>query len=314
MSGPEVGDQTGRTVLVTGANSGIGLEAARVLAGRGAHVLLGCRDERRGRQAVAEVARGATGTAPGLVRLDLADLDDVERAAQDVTGRVDRLDVLVNNAGVMAVPYAETAQGHELQMGTNHLGHVALTARLLPLLREAPSPRVVTVSSLAHLRSPGIDLRDLATPREYDRWRRYADSKLANALFGFELQRRAEAAGLRLASVVVHPGWSATNLQSAPAQDGSPLRRVLVAAAMRVGNAVVAQDDRAGALPTLRAVSDPGLRGGEMIGPSGVGGLRGAPVLVAASGRARDPLMGSALWDASQRLVGVDAGLAPVTT
>ncbi|MGH8902156.1 MAG: oxidoreductase, partial [Egibacteraceae bacterium] len=207
-----VGDLSGSLALVTGGNSGIGLEAVRVLASHGARVILACRDPAKGGQAVASVRKEHPHAAVEVLQLDLADLDSVAQAAERVGQRHSRLDILVNNAGVMAVPYRQTLDGFELQFGTNHLGHFALTGRLLALLLAATSARVVTVSSFAH-RTGRIDFDNLDGRQGYQKWRAYGQSKLANLLFTFELQRRAEAAGADLVAVAAHPGYAATNLQ-----------------------------------------------------------------------------------------------------
>jgi NAD(P)-dependent dehydrogenase (short-subunit alcohol dehydrogenase family) len=295
----DVPAQDGRTILVTGANSGIGFEAARLLAGRGARVLLAVRDVAKGEQAAASIRAGDDGGRVDVVALDLADLAAVEAAADDVAARVDHLDVLVNNAGIMAVPYRQTVDGFELQFGTNHLGHFALTGHLLRLLLAAPqTPRVVTVSSGAH-RIGAIDFDNLDGARGYDKWRAYGQSKLANLLFTLELQRRA---GDRLLAVAAHPGYAATNLQPRSAQaSGSRLGEL----AMRLGNVLLAQSATAGALPTVVAAAALDVGGGEYLGPSGPFEARGAPTRVGRSAAARDAETAARLWAASEELTGV---------
>ncbi|MFF9816763.1 oxidoreductase [Streptomyces sp. NPDC014006] len=281
-----VPDLTGRTAVVTGANSGIGLVAAGALAGAGAHVVFAVRDEERGRAAAATV-RGST----EVRRLDLADLASVKEFAAGWEGP---LDLLVNNAGVMMVPQGRTKDGFETQFGTNHLGHFALTNLLLPHVTD----RVVTVASGAH-RWPGaaIHFDDLNLDRRYNPQRAYAQSKLANLLFTLELQRRLTEAGSPVRALAAHPGWAATNLQSHAA---NPVTRVL----MQAGNRLLAQDDRAGALPTLyAAVAD--LPGASYVGPDGLGELRGAPALVGRSAAASDPAAARRLWTVSEELTGV---------
>ncbi|HET7722913.1 MAG TPA: SDR family NAD(P)-dependent oxidoreductase, partial [Acidimicrobiales bacterium] len=209
----DMGDLSGRTAVVTGANSGLGLESARALAAAGARVLLACRDEERARDALADVAALATGPEPAVVRLDLADLDSVAAAAADVASRAERLDILLNNAGVMAIPLRRSAQGHEAQFGTNHLGHFALTGRLLPVLLAAERPRVVTTSSFMH-RMGRMRWDDLDWQRGYRKWEAYGQSKMANLLFSSELQRRAVAAATRLLVASAHPGYAATHLMA----------------------------------------------------------------------------------------------------
>src|SRR4051794_14454619 len=235
-------DQTGRTVLVTGANSGLGFHTTLELARKGARVLMACRNPAKAETALGLVRKQVTNPSVELVAMDLASLESVERAAEDVAGRVDHLDLLVNNAGVMAVPEGRTVDGFEVQFGTNHLGHFALTGRVLPLLLAADAPRVVTVSSGAHVIGT-LHFDDLHAEKRYDRWRRYGMSKLANLLFTSELQRRA---GGRVLSVAAHPGYAATHLQEGQGQ-------ALFEALMRVGNRVLAQSDIQGAWPSLYA-------------------------------------------------------------
>jgi len=293
-SAADIPDQTGRGAIVTGANSGIGLVAARELARHGAAVVLACRNQAKGEAALAEVRAAAPEADVTLATLDLADLASVRAFA---AARTAPLDLLVNNAGLMAPPRRTTKDGFELQLGTNHLGHFALTGLLLDRLRAGDDPRVVTLSSGAH-RMGRIAFDDLQGERRYFRWTAYGQSKLANLLFMRELDRRARAAGLPLTSVAAHPGYSATNLQAAapPAVDR---------AVMAVLNRVVAQDADHGALPTLYAATVAGLPGGSYVGPDGRGELRGAPTLVSMSGRASDPDTARRLWDVSEELTGV---------
>lgn len=295
----EIPDLTGRTFVVTGANSGIGLCTADELAARGAAVTLAVRDEERGRQALTVVRRRSTGPVE-LARLDLADLASVRRFVADWRARhPEGLDVLVNNAGVMAVPRRRTADGFELQLGTNHLGHFALTGLLIDALR--PDARVVTVSSMAH-RYGRLDLADLQAERSYRKWRAYGQSKLANVLFGFELDRRSRAAGASLRSIVVHPGYAATNLQSAgPRMSGDRISERVAA----LVNAVIAQPATAGAWPTLRAATDPDVAGGTFLGPTGWFGMRGTPELQTPSPASRDLDSARRLWQVSTDLTGV---------
>ena len=281
---PALPDFSGRTVVVTGANSGIGLAAARALAGAGARVVLAVRDADRGRRA-AETIPGHSEVRP----LDLADLGSVRAFAETWTGD---LDVLINNAGVMAVPERRTHDGFELQIGTNHLGHFALTNLLLPHLTD----RVVTVASGAH-RMGKIALDDLNWERrEYDRWRAYGQSKLANLLFTLELQRRLDESGSGVRALAAHPGWAATNLQS---RTESRLQNALMA----VGNRVLAQTDEQGARPTLYAASED-LLGASYVGPDGFQEMRGRPTLVGRSDAALDVDTARGLWELSERLTG----------
>jgi NAD(P)-dependent dehydrogenase (short-subunit alcohol dehydrogenase family) len=288
----DIPDQTGRRAIVTGANSGLGLIAARELARKGASVVLACRNMQKGELALAEV-RAAGGDAE-LTSLDLGNLASVREFA---ASQERPLDLLVNNAGVMAPPRSQTADGFELQFGTNHLGHFALTGLLLERLKAAEAPRVVSLPSNGH-RIGKINFDDLQSERRYRRWRAYGQSKLANLLFMRELDRRARAAGLPLVSVAAHPGYSATNLQFA----APPLADRIV---MRVLNLVVAQSADAGALSPLYAATVPDLPGGSYIGPDGPGEWRGSPHLVGMSKRAQDPETARRLWEVSESLTGV---------
>jgi NAD(P)-dependent dehydrogenase (short-subunit alcohol dehydrogenase family) len=277
-------DQFDRTFVITGANSGIGLAAARELAASGARVVLAVRDVTKGEAAAAEL-RGD----PEVRSLDLADLASVRAFAAGL----DRdIDALVNNAGVMATPHRLTADGFELQLGTNHLGHFALTGLLLPRIRD----RIVTISSGAH-RAGRINFDDLQSERSYQRWLAYCQSKLANLLFMYELQRRLDAAGSPLRSVAAHPGYAATNLQS---HTESIQDRI-----MALGNRLLAQSDEQGAWPTLYAATTPELRGGSYVGPDGFLEQRGNPKLVGSSSAARNEQTAHRLWEVSEDLTGV---------
>ncbi|UKY49103.1 oxidoreductase [Streptomyces inhibens] len=282
-------DQTGRTAVVTGANSGLGIATADALARAGAHVVLAVRDIERGEAAAATV-RGARGSVE-VRRLDLADLASVREFAAAWQGT---LDLLINNAGVMNVPESRTKDGFEKQFGTNHLGHFALTNLLLPHLTD----RVVTVASGAH-KLPGARMHfdNLNLTGEYSPVAAYSQSKLANLLFTLELQRRLTAAGSPVRALAAHPGWAATNLQGA---DASALRRAL----MQVGNRFIAQDNKAGALPTLYAATQD-LPGASYLGPDGLGEMRGGPTMVGRSAAAADPESAKRLWTASEELTGV---------
>jgi NAD(P)-dependent dehydrogenase (short-subunit alcohol dehydrogenase family) len=279
----DIPDQSNRTFVVTGANSGIGLAAVRELAAKGAKVVLACRD----------VAKGEAVAPDGDVevrRLDLADLASVRAFAEELTGPVD---VLVNNAGVMAVPHRRTADGFELQFGTNHLGHFALTCLLLDRVRD----RVVTLSSTMH-RTGRIVLEDLNWERRrYLRWPAYGQSKLANLLFTYELNRRLTESGSPVRAFAAHPGYARTNLQS---HTESLLDNV-----MAIGNRLFAQSARMGALPTLYAATVADLPGGSYVGPGGFAQQSGYPKVVGSTRAARDPQVASALWERSEKLTGV---------
>ncbi|MFI9766021.1 oxidoreductase [Streptomyces sp. NPDC052415] len=294
----DIPDQSGRVAVVTGANSGIGYVTARELARRGARVVLACRSERRGAEAGDRLVTEAPGADVEYARLDLGDLASVREFASRLP--YGRLDLLVNNAGVMALPYGTTEDGFERQFGVNHLGHFALTGLLLPVLLRTPGARVVTVSSLMHAVA-GIDLTDLNSERRYRRWIAYSRSKSANVLFTHELARRLAAHGADVVAAAAHPGYAATNLQAAaPRMAG----RRIAERVMGLGNRLVAQSADAGALPTLYAATAPGVAPDSFTGPS-LAGWRGAP---APSWRApwtvSDP-MGQLLWAASERLTGV---------
>ena len=290
-------DQSGRIAVVTGANSGLGLVTARELARKGAQVVLACRNLDKGRAALGGCEQSASGAPPELEELDLASLTSVHAFAERFKEEHDGLDILVNNAGVMAPPRQRTADGFELQFGTNHLGHFALTGHLLPLMEGRDDARVVTLSSTAH-KTGRIAFDNLNGDRRYFRWRAYGQSKLANLLFALELDRRLRAAESTVKSLAAHPGYAATNLQSAAA----PLVDRLV---MKLGNAVIAQSDEMGALPTLFAATQPGLEGGMYIGPDGPAEQRGYPKVVQPNRAARDEETARRLWEVSEQLTGV---------
>jgi NAD(P)-dependent dehydrogenase (short-subunit alcohol dehydrogenase family) len=290
-------DQTGRTAVVTGANSGLGLVTARELARKGANVVLACRNLEKGESARSECGAQAPDANLELEELDLASLDSVRGFAERFRARHQGLDLLINNAGVMATPRRSTADGFELQFGTNHLGHFALTALLIGELEGREDARVVTLSSGAH-RIGRIAFDNLGGDRRYFRWRAYGQSKLANLLFALELDRRLRAAGSTVKSLAAHPGYSATNLQFA----GPP---GVDAAVMKVSNRLLAQSDEMGALPTLYAATEPGLEGGTFCGPDGFAEQRGHPKPVAPSGAARDEQVARRLWEVSEEMTGV---------
>lgn len=296
----QISSQAGKTALVTGANSGIGYQAALELARHGAHVLLGCRNYAKGQAALERLLREAPGASAELVELDMASLSSIRAFAGDFAARGVALDLLINNAGVMALPKRElTADGFERQFGTNHLGHFALTGLLMPQLLAAPAPRVVTVASLAH-RNGKIDFDNLQSERGYKPWDAYGESKLANILFANELNRRAIIAHSRLLSMPVHPGVSVTNIiANGPGSKGPK------AMALKLLAPVIMQPDAAGALPTLYAATSPEARGGEYIGPDGLMEMKGSPVVVQPKPHALDQAVGQKLWTVSEELTGV---------
>jgi len=301
----DIPDLTGRRALVTGATSGLGYETALELLRHGAEVLIAARNPEKAAQASDDLA-GGSGRRPIVVELDLADLTSVEKAADELTKTSDRLDLLVNNAGVMAPPYRQTADGFELQVGTNHLGHFALTGRVLPLLLKAPAPRVVTVSSFMHKTVRGIVEEDLRRPAAgYRKWDAYGKSKLANLLFMLELDRRARAAGVNLLSVGAHPGYASTHLQAAGPELAGQQHMVRL---MGIGNRVLAQSAAAGAWPSLYAATYPDLRPGSYVGP-GFLEYRGKPKIVLPNRIAQDPELAERLWEWSVEATGVHPAL-----
>jgi NAD(P)-dependent dehydrogenase (short-subunit alcohol dehydrogenase family) len=290
--------QGGRTAIVTGANSGIGRVCARELARRGAFVVLACRDMAKGEQARTQIEADAPAGVE-LAELDLADLSSVRSFADGFLAARGRqgLDLLLNNAGVMAPPRRETRDGFELQFGTNVLGHFALTAQLLGAMEGRTDARVVTVSSNAH-KMGRIDFDDLQSERRYFRWTAYAQSKLADLMFALELDRRLRAAGSTIKSLAAHPGYSATNLQTA----APPLFDRLLG---QLGNVIFAQSAEMGALPVLYAATEPGLDGGVYVGPDGLGEFRGHPRVVSPTRQARDESQAARLWSVAEELTGV---------
>jgi NAD(P)-dependent dehydrogenase (short-subunit alcohol dehydrogenase family) len=296
-------DQSGRTVVVTGANSGLGLESARAFAAKGGDVVMACRSTARGVDAKRDIEADDPPGSLAVLELDLADLDSVRGFVDAFTGSYDDLHVLCNNAGVMAIPRRETADGFEMQFGVNHLGHFALTGLLLDHLRETGTDgdpaRVATMSSGMHRRGR-MDFDDLHGEASYDRWGAYAQSKLANLLFAYELDRRCRAAPVR--GVAAHPGWAATNLQArGPELLGSTLRKL----GMKAANILLAQDAATGALPYLYAATMPEVEGGQYYGPGGIANMRGYPERQRSSRRSRDEGTAHRLWTVSEEATGV---------
>ncbi|MFT4201302.1 oxidoreductase [Gordonia sp. (in: high G+C Gram-positive bacteria)] len=286
----DLGDQSGRTAIITGSNSGLGKQTAIALAGAGADVVLACRNLDKANAVAAEI-----GSRARVEQLDLASLDSV----RDFAKRIGTADLLINNAGVMAVPYKRTADGFEMQMGTNHLGHFALTMQLLDADKVAD--RVVTLSSFMH-RLGKIDFDDLNwEKRRYNRWRAYGDSKLANLLFGKELAKRLAASGSTVTSTIAHPGYADTDLQS---HTESFQDRVMV-----LGNRILAQSAADGALPTLYAAVSPKATNGGFYGPTKLGGMQGPPGPSPYRKIADDEKVRTRLWTVSQQLTGVNSAL-----
>jgi NAD(P)-dependent dehydrogenase (short-subunit alcohol dehydrogenase family) len=287
----DIPDQSDKIAIVTGANTGIGYETARALAKKGVRVILACRSREKGEAAVARIAAEQPQSRADFAALDLADLDSVRALAESFVEQNNRLDLLINNAGVMMCPESKTEQGYELQFGVNHLGHFALTALLLPLLRATPNARVVTVSSQAH-RSGKMTFDDLNfTKRGYDAMGAYAQSKLANLLFTLELQRKLDTAGDDTVAVAAHPGWTSTDLQ----------RHTWWA---RMLNPLFSMSPDKGALPTLRAATALDVKGGEYYGPQGFQEMRGYPVRVGTTDAAQSIGDAARLWTVSEEMIG----------
>ena len=288
--------QAGRVAIITGANTGLGLETARALAAAGAQIVLAVRDLDKGAAAVEEIRKTTPAGNLALQRLNLSSLSDIRSAAEQLGARYPQIDLLINNAGVMYPPKGNTADGFELQFGTNHLGHFALTALLLENLTTVRGSRVVTVSSNGHKFRAAIHFDDLQWERDYSRVGAYAQSKLANLLFTYELQRRLEAAGAETVALAAHPGASGTEL----------MRHITFGPeALSAAVLKLAQSPAMGALPSLRAATDPTAVGGQYYGPSGFGELRGYPKVVKSTSQSHDQALQQRLWSVSEELTGV---------
>jgi NAD(P)-dependent dehydrogenase (short-subunit alcohol dehydrogenase family) len=289
----EIPNQSGRTAIVTGANSGLGLETTQALAARGAHVVLAVRDVGKGKQAAASIIRMSPDAALSVQELDLGSLQSIRSAANAIASEHPRIDLLINNAGVMYPPKQETSDGFELQFGTNHLGHFALTGLLFDRLSATPGSRVVTVSSVGHKIRAAIHFDDLQWQRSYHRVDAYGQSKLANLLFTYELQRRSTSAGVHTIAVAAHPGITRTDLyRHFPSVIAPVLKLTMQSASM-------------GALPTLRAATDPSVLGGQYYGPDGFNQSRGYPKVVTSSDQSYDLDLQRRLWAVSEDLTGV---------
>ena len=299
----DIPDLQGRTALVTGANSGLGLATAQALALRGAHVVLACRGADKAGAASALIRKAAPDARLDYLALDLSDLGSVRRAAEQYHAQHGTLDLLINNAGVMATPYGRTKDGFETQFGTNHLGHFVLTGLLLDTLLKTPASRVVTLSSIAH-RTGDLPIDDLNWQKQkYSRSRAYGRSKLANLMFALELDRRLRQRGAHTLSVAAHPGYAATNIGF-----GGSSRTSLFGRAITLGNVILAQPAALGALPTLYAATADGVKGGDYDGPDGPLQVRGYPVRVQGTARARDAALAARLWEASEAMTGFRYG------
>ena len=291
----DIPDQTGRTAVVTGANTGLGYETAAALAAKGAHVVLAVRNIEKGSDAAARIADANPGASVAVQELDLTSLDSVRTAAEQLRSKHDAIDLLINNAGVMFTPKSTTKDGFELQFGTNHLGHFALTGLLLDRVLAAPGSRVVTVSSVGHrFARHGINFDDLQWEKDYSRVGAYGQAKLANLMFTYELQRRLQ--GTNTIAAAAHPGGSRTELtRNLP---------TIVGAVTKLAEPFFQSADM-GALPTLRAATDPGVVGGQYFGPDGFGEQRGYPKVVASSQASHDVAAQRRLWTVSEELTGV---------
>jgi len=300
----DIGDQTGRVALITGANSGIGFETAKALADHGGHVVMACRDPEKARRAADELENDLDRSSIELLTLDLADLVSVRRSAEQFLAEHARLDLLINNAGVMATPYRQTADGFELQMATNHFGHFALTGLLLDRLLTSGRSRVVTVSSLMH-RVGHVDFSDVAGLKIRNAWLHYGTSKLANLLFTVELSRRLQSEGADTMAVAAHPGWTRSNLVGSGAAVGHGQVR---ARAGHVIGTILGQSASVGAWPTLYAATMPTVESGQFIGPGHAFELFGPPKLAHSAKAAQNPAQAVRLWEISEALTGVYYG------
>jgi len=284
-------DQSGKVAVVTGANSGIGYEMARELARKGAMVVMACRSRSRGETAVSQIRQENPNANVELMLLNLGDLASVRHFADEFNNRYDRLDVLINNAGIMMPPFGKTADGFEVQFGVNHLGHFALTGLLLDLITRTPKSRIVSVSSMGH-RMGKVDFDNLNAEQSYSKQGAYGLSKLANLLFTYELQRRFEAAGVDAIAAAAHPGWTATNLQAHTWY-------------FRLLNPLMAQNPPMGALPTLYAATAPDAQGGGYYGPGGWQAMKGYPAKEQSSDSSHDTAVAAKLWTVSEELTNV---------
>ncbi len=292
----DIGDQTGRVAVITGANTGLGLETARALAAAGASVVLAVRNVDKGATAIDDIRADVPDAELDVLELDLASLDSIRAAAEQLDAQTERVDLLINNAGVMYTPRQETADGFEMQFGTNHLGHFAFTGQVLDQLLATEGSRIVTVSSVGHRILSSIDFDDINATKGYNRISAYGRSKLANLLFTYELQRRLDEANASTIALAAHPGGSDTDL----------VRHVPGAGFLAPAFGKLAQSAAMGALPQLRAATDPAATGGQYYGPDGFMEVRGHPVVVESSGRSNDADLQERLWAVSEDMTGVD--------
>jgi NAD(P)-dependent dehydrogenase (short-subunit alcohol dehydrogenase family) len=294
-------DQTGRTVIITGANSGLGFETTLAFARKGARVVMACRSMSKAEPAHADILRQVPRAWVEVMPLDLASLASIHAFATAFQEKHDRLDLLINNAGMMAIPFGHTADGFETQFGVNHLGHFALTGLLLPMVMGSPAGRVVTVSSSVHMIG-NIAFDNLDGAKRYNAWLAYGQSKIANLLFAYELQRSLTRIGSKVISASCHPGYAATGLQSGAARMTGSQRGVSMS---NLGNSLFAQSAAMGALPTLYAATSPDVNGCDFIGPTAMFGMHGYPAKVRSNRRSYNELLARRLWEESERLTGV---------
>ena len=296
----DIPDQSGRVAVVTGANGGLGLETARALAGAGASVVMAARNQEKAQAAVEDIRAGVPDASLEVVALDLGSQASVREAAEQILGSHERIDLLVNNAGVMGIPERRTADGFEMQFGTNHLGHYALTALLMPALLRAPAARIVTVTSTAHHMGRAVDPSNPNLEGKYGAWRAYGQSKLANFHFGLGLDRMLRAAGAPAASLIAHPGLSNTDLQAVSVQEtgGGASQKFFHVLAGKTG-----MSPAQGALPQLRAATDPNAQGGEFYAPRYVN--NGPPVRRPVMRRIGMDRAIARLWEVSERATGL---------
>jgi NAD(P)-dependent dehydrogenase (short-subunit alcohol dehydrogenase family) len=290
--------QEGKLIIITGANSGLGLEASTVLAGKGAHIIMAVRNLVKGEEAAGKIKKKYPGAKLDLMQLDLSDLQSIRHFSHEFHSKYSQLNVLINNAGVMAPAKREaTKQNFEVQFGSNHLGHFLLTGLLLDIIRKTPGSRVVLQSSNAHRESfmkPDIHFHDLNWEKSYNRYQAYAQSKLANLLFAYELDRRFKANNIKAIATAAHPGWTRTNLQTS---FGFFVTNIL--------NYIVGQNVKIGTLPILRAATEENLNGAEYFGPTKMNGLQGYPKLIKSSDKSYDLQLAKKLWEVSEKLTGI---------
>ena len=298
----DIPDLTGKIAVVTGANSGTGYEATRALASKGATVVMSCRNLEKAEAAAEKIKNKIPEAKLEIVQLDLSDLSSVKKFAESYSEKHETLDLLLNNAGIMMPPYSKTVDGFELQLGTNHMGHFALTGLLLNLLIATKGSRVVTMSSTAHTRAE-FDFDDISLEDTYSRVSAYGRSKLANLLFAYEFQRKLDDAGIKMLSNAAHPGWSATSLQTTGPREGSGGR--IRSWALRFGNFIFAQSAAMGALPMLYGVISPDAEGGVYYGPRSLGGWRGYPKKTESNDLSHNKDDAKKLWELSEELTGI---------